>query len=145
MLKTRMGLLIGACVGSMMLLATVASASAPPCASVTKRIESGSPGPLNCSAGGVATVEVARHTTLPLKSMSVAVTGTRTTGTLVDKIDGVTISHATAQGMFVVVTVRVSNRTHKPQLFNGGLQTELVIGPDTYSVSTKQIGVVFLG
>jgi hypothetical protein len=130
-------LLVAACVGSLMLLPTVATAGAPPCTSVAKRIESGTPGPLNCSANGVATVYVAKRTALPLTTLAVTVTGVRTTRTLVEKVDGVTISHATAQGMFVVVTVRVANRTHKPQLFNGDSQTELLIGSDTYSISTS--------
>jgi hypothetical protein len=136
MLRTHTTLLLCACAGAL-ILGPTASASTPSCTSVAKRIESGTPGPLNCSAKGVPGVYVAKRTTLPLTSLTVAVTAARTTRTLVEKIDGTTISHATAQGMFVVLTVRVVNRTHKPQLFNEDIQTELLVGADTYSISTN--------
>jgi hypothetical protein len=137
MRKTFAKLFLGAFAGSLILGPTVATAGAPPCTSVAKRIASGAPGPLNCSANGVATVYVAKQTTLPLATMAVTVTGVRMTRTLVEKVGGTTISHATAQGMFVVVTVRVANRTHKPQLFNDDSQVELLIGSDTYSISAS--------
>jgi hypothetical protein len=53
-----------------------------------------------------------------LASMRVSVQQTRTASTLADTIDGTTISHATAKGVFIVVTVRVANETHQPQLFD---------------------------
>jgi hypothetical protein len=68
--------------------------------------------------------------------MTVQAVRTRTTRTLTDKIDGTTLSHATAKGMFVLVTIRVVNHTHTPQLFDQDSQTELEIKTDYYSNST---------
>jgi hypothetical protein len=125
-------------VGFALMFAGTANAAAPSAAcskSDTHQIESGSPGPIICTTAGVKTVFVARRTMLVLSSMRVQVTGTRTTKTLVDQSDGVTFAHAKAQGTFAIVTLRITNETHQPQLFDEASQAELQIGVNQYSSS----------
>jgi hypothetical protein len=107
------------------------------CPTVIQRIEFGGvAGPLECSANGTKTIVVARRTSLVLSSMTVNAVKTRTTHELSDVVDGTTISHATAKGTFVVVTIRVANHTHMPQLFDPDSQAELEIKSNDYSTST---------
>ncbi len=89
--------------------ASVGHAATASCASDVQRVEAGAPGPLDCSTQGVKTLVVARRTALVLTSMRVTVQKMRTAHTLSEKIGGATVGHATAKGLFVVVTVRVSN------------------------------------
>jgi hypothetical protein len=113
-------------------------ASTPACnSSQGQRIEHGAPGPIVCSSKGIKTIWVARRTTLALTSMHVNVVATRLTKKLAITSFGTTISHATAQGEFVVVTLRISNNTNKPQSFDDLAQTELQVGNDQFSVSTN--------
>ncbi len=110
--------------------------AATSCASDVQHVEAGAKGPFRCKAAGINTIVVGAQTPLPLTSLRASFRKARTTHTLVEKVDGTVMSHATAKGVFVLVTIQVTNLTHKPQSFDDLGQTELQIGNSQYSVST---------
>ncbi len=84
-------------------------------------------------ANGIKTTLVGR--TRPLV-LSGALTATVVTIRMVKRIHS-EFSNATAQGEFVILRVKITNDTNKPQLFNCGTQTELDLGDKTFSTSSS--------
>ncbi len=116
-----------------MLVSASAHAAAVSC--ITRdgqRILAGAPGPFHCTLKGGKAVLVGRRTSLRLATFSARVTATRTTRSLSTEYE-----HATAKGVFIVVTVQITNYTHEPQDLALGPEPVLEIGANRYSRSTS--------
>jgi hypothetical protein len=105
------------------------------CATDAHAIETaGYQGPYHCKASGIPTVLVGPGVPMQMSSMTVRFVSKRVTKTVTNSTLG---QSASAQGMFVIVTVTITNNTQMPQLFNQDSQTVLQIGNSSYSISSK--------
>jgi hypothetical protein len=90
-------------------------------------IDAGAPGPLSCVSQGTPTILVGRSTTLALKTMSVALTAVRTTNRYTIAVRGQPPGTVKAKGVFILLTITVTNDTHASHVFNTQNQVVLEI------------------
>ena len=94
-------------------------------------IDAGASGPLSCVSQGTPTILVGRSTTLALRTMSVALTAVRTASRYTIAVRGQPPGTVKAKGVFILVTVTVTNDTHASHVFNAQHQAVLEINNST--------------
>jgi hypothetical protein len=90
-------------------------------------IDAGAPGPLSCVSQGTPTILVGKSTTLALRTMSVALTAVRTASRYTLAVRGQAPGAVKAKGVFIVLTITVTNDTHAAHVFNSQNQVVLEI------------------
>jgi hypothetical protein len=90
-------------------------------------IDAGAPGPLSCVSQGTPTILVGKSTTLALRTMSVALTAVRTASRYTLAVRGQAPGAVKAKGVFIVLTITVTNDTHAAHVFNAQSQVVLEI------------------
>lgn len=103
-------------------------AGAPSCVRDLARIRAGAPGPLVCTHAGLQTILAAKQTTLPLSSMQVTFVRERTA----HSVGGVV-----AAGVFVELTIDVTNETSTPQSFDGAAQADFELNDASHFPSPE--------
>jgi hypothetical protein len=94
-------------------------------------ITAGAPGPVSCVTQGTPTILVGRSTTLVLRTMSVALTAVRTANRYTIAVRGQPPTTVKAKGVFILLTVTVTNDTHASHVFETQNQVVLEINDST--------------
>jgi hypothetical protein len=113
---------VGALTVAALVWAAAVQAGTASCQKDVALITAGASGPLSCVTQGTPTIVVGRSTTLKLKTMSTALTAVRTA-------EHYTYGGRTskAEGVFIMLTVTVTNNTSTPRVFNPENQVVLAI------------------
>ena len=113
-------------------------------------IDAGAPGPLSCVSQDTPTILVGKSTTLVLRTMSVALTAVRTANRYTIAVRGQAPGTVKAKGVFIVLTITVTNDTHALHVFNSQNQVVLEINdnpnvPNEFVDSHLGIGALVAG
>jgi hypothetical protein len=113
-------------------------------------IDAGAPGPLSCVSQGTPTILVGKSTTLALRTMNVALTAVRTANRYTIAVRGQAPGTVKAKGVFIVLTITVTNNTDASHVFNSQNQVVLEINdnpnvPNEFVDSHLGIGAFVAG
>jgi len=90
-------------------------------------IDGGASGPLTCISSGTPTILVGRSTPLALKTVSMALSGVQMASRYTIVVRGQPPTPVKAKGMFILLTVTLTNETNARHVFNTQDQVVLEI------------------
>jgi hypothetical protein len=127
-----------------------AQAATASCQKDLALIDAGASGPLSCVSQGTSTILVGRSTPLVLRTITVRLTAVRTANRYTAVVRGQAPDTERAKGVFIVLTITVTNDSHASQVFNSGDQAVLEINsrpsfPDEFVDSQLGFGALLAG
>lgn len=122
---------VGALAAAGLSWAAGAQAGTASCQKDLALIDGGASGPLSCVSSGTPTILVGRSTPLALKTVSVALSGVQTASRYTIAVRGQPPFRVKAKGVFILLTVALSNETNAPQVFKTQDQVVLEIHNST--------------
>ena len=148
--RRRVAAAVGASTTAALFWAPGVQAGTASCQKDLALIDAGASEPLSCVSQGTPTILVGRSTTLALKTMSVALTAVRTANRYTIAVRGQPPGTVKAKGVFILLTITVTNDTHASHVFNTQNQVVLEINdnpnvPNEFVDSHLGIGALVAG
>lgn len=118
---------VGALASASLLWGAGAQAGTASCQKDLALIDGGASGPLTCISSGTPTILVGRSTPLALKTVSMALSGVQMASRYTIVVRGQPPTPVKAKGMFILLTVTLTNETNARHVFNTQDQVVLEI------------------
>jgi hypothetical protein len=109
---------VGALAAATLVWSTGAQAATASCQKDLALINGGASGPLRCVSSGTPTTLVGRSTPLALKTISMTLSRVQTASRYTIAVRGQPPFRVKAKGVFILLTVTLTNETNAPHVFN---------------------------